>query len=162
HCHIARAPIPPHEREPLVPEMVSRIVMKLLAKTAEDRYQSAHGLRADLHRCLHCLTEQGRIEPFPIGQKDVDGALRIPQKLDGRSAEEELLVAAFERARAGAAELLLVSGYAGIGKSALVHEIHKAIARRGGYFVEGKFDQLNRSIPYASVAQAFRELVRQI
>ncbi|AUX23236.1 serine/threonine protein kinase [Sorangium cellulosum] len=162
HGHIARTPAPPHERAPEVPEQVSRIVMKLLAKNAEDRYQSAAGLSADLEECLARLDASGAVEPFALGRRDIPDTLRIPQKLYGRAAEERALLDAFERAAGGAGELLLVSGYSGMGKSALVSDIHKAIAQRGGYFTAGKFEQLNRGVPYASVARAFRELIRHI
>ncbi|WP_437589907.1 AAA family ATPase [Sorangium sp. So ce1000] len=162
YSHIARQPAPPHERRGDVPQTVSEIVMKLLAKTPEDRYQSAHGVKADLVECLRSLDQTGHVRPFPIGQSDRSHELRVPQKLYGRDAERDRLLSAFERARAGAAELALVSGYSGVGKSALVHETYKAIARIGGHFAHGKFDQLNRGVPCASVVQAFRGLVQQI
>jgi predicted ATPase/GAF domain-containing protein/anti-anti-sigma regulatory factor len=162
HGHMARTPTPPHERTPSVPEVISRLVMKLLEKAAEDRYQSSRGLEADLRKCSRRLRESGNVEAFVLGRHDHAETLRIPQKLYGRAPEQQALLAAFERAGRGSAELFLVSGYAGIGKSALVSEVHKAIADRGGYFIAGKFDQFNRSVPYASAAQAFRELVRQI
>ncbi|WP_437972031.1 AAA family ATPase [Sorangium sp. So ce260] len=162
HGHIARTPVPPPERVPGVPEAVSRIVMKLLAKNAEDRYQSAFGLFADLDACLRQLSTAGAVAPFALGQRDIPDTLRIPQKLYGRDEEERALLAAFERAAGGEGELLLVSGYSGMGKSALVNEMHRAIAQRGGYFTAGKFDQLNRGAPYTSLARAFRELIRHI
>ena len=162
HCHIARVPTPPRERAPLVPEAVSRLVMKLLAKNAEDRYQSAAGLRVDLEACLAEVRSGAAAAPLRLGAHDRSHTLRIPQKLFGRAAEEGALLDAFARAGAGAAELLLVSGPAGIGKSALVSELHKAVARGGGRLVAGKFDQLGRSVPYAPIVQAFRELTQQI
>lgn len=162
HSHIARVPVPPNERTPAVPVGVSAVVMKLLAKTAEERYQTAAGLKIDLQECLQQWQSSRQVADFPLGRSDRAGELRIPQKLYGRSAELKILMEAFEHARAGAAELLLVSGYSGIGKSALVSEIHKSIAHSGGYFVAGKFDLLNRSTPYASLAQALRDLVRQV
>ena len=162
HGHIARVPTPPHERATGIPRGLSDVVLRLLAKTPEERYQSARGLKADLERCLAEWTGSGQIEPFPLARQDITGELRIPQKLYGREAEVEALLGAFERARGGAVELVLVSGYAGVGKSALVNEIHKPIARQGGYFVRGKFDQVSRSTPLAPVAQAFRELIRHI
>nr|QDA77046.1 protein kinase [Jahnella sp. MSr9139] len=162
HCHVARAPAPPHERAPEIPRVLSDIVMHLLAKTPEERYQSARGLRADLEECLSEWAATGNIAPFPLGQKDWSGELRVPQKLYGREREVEALLSAFERARAGAPELVLVSGYSGVGKSALVNEIHRPLARQGGYLVSGKFDPISRDIPLAPVVQAFRELVRQV
>jgi predicted ATPase/GAF domain-containing protein/tRNA A-37 threonylcarbamoyl transferase component Bud32 len=162
HGHIARVPTPPHERATGIPRGLSDVVLRLLAKTPEERYQSARGLKVDLERCLAEWIRAGQIEPFPLGRQDITGELRIPQKLYGREAEVEALLGAFDRARGGAVELVLVSGYAGVGKSALVNEIHKPIARQGGYFVRGKFDQVSRSTPLAPVAQAFRELIRHI
>ncbi|WP_437301039.1 AAA family ATPase [Sorangium sp. So ce426] len=162
HGHIARTPVPPPERVPGVPDAVSRIVMKLLEKNAEDRYQSAFGLFADLDACLRQLSTSGAVAPFALGLRDIPDTLRIPQKLYGRAEEERALLAAFERAAGGEGELLLVSGYSGMGKSALVNEMHRAIAQRGGYFTAGKFEQLNRGAPYASLARAFRELLRHI
>ncbi|CAN99308.1 Protein kinase [Sorangium cellulosum So ce56] len=162
YSHIARQPAPPHELRGDVPRPVSEIVMKLLAKAPEDRYQSAYGVKADLAECLRSLEQTGRVHPFPVGQRDRSHELRVPQKIYGRDAERDRLLVAFERARAGAAELVLVSGYSGVGKSALVHETYKAIARVGGHFAHGKFDQLNRGVPCASVVQAFRGLVQQL
>ena len=162
HSHIARMPPPPHELSEAVPKAISNVVMKLLAKAAEDRYQGAHGLRADLQECLRQLEQSGQIVEFPLGRFDKTDELRIVQKLYGREGELSTLLSAFERVSLGAAELLLVSGYSGVGKSALVNEIHKAIAGRGGYFATGKFDQLSRTVPYASIAQALRELIRHI
>lgn len=163
HSHIARRPVPPHDLRPEIPEAVSNIVMKLLSKSAEDRYQSASGLEADLSACIAEWQATGQIAPFPPGRHDLRCELLFPQKLYGRDAEREALFSAWERASRGATELLLVSGYSGVGKSALVREVHKAIARRGGYFVAGKFDQLTRNVvPHGAVARAFRELVQQI
>ena len=162
HSHIAVSPRRPHEVDPAIPKVVSDIAMRLLAKAAEDRYQSGYGLAVDLQECLQQLQEKGRIDDFPLGRKDYSSELRIPQRLYGRSAEIAALLGAFERAGQGAAELLLVTGGAGVGKSVLVHEVHKAIARRGGFFTAGKFDQLNRAVPYESIAQALRELLRQV
>lgn len=162
HSHIARRPVPPSERVPGLPAPVSDIVMKLLAKAASDRYQTARGLKADLDECLRQWCAHGTVAPFTLGRHDISGELHISQKLYGRAAELAELEAAFDRVRLGAAELLLVAGYSGVGKSALVQEIHKPIAGRGGYFISGKFDQYNRSVPYAPIARAFRDLFRQI
>jgi predicted ATPase/serine phosphatase RsbU (regulator of sigma subunit) len=161
HAHIARAPRPIQELAPDVPAPLTAIVLKLLAKAAEDRYQSAEGLKADLEECRTRLRAGGRMESFPLGRHDVSGRLAIPQKLYGREAEIETLLGAFEAARRGGSRLLLISGYSGIGKSALVNEIQKQVVR-GGAFVAGKFDQLNRSVPFAAFAAAGRSLVRSV
>src|SRR5262249_40247979 len=128
HSHIARPPAPPREKEPSVPDAVSAIVMKLLAKTAEDRYQTAPGLAADPSVCLDELAAKGRIEAFPLGRHDIPEALRVPQRLYGRQAETLALMSAFDRVRQGATEIVLVSGYSGVGKTSLVNEIYKGIA----------------------------------
>ncbi|HBL57235.1 MAG TPA: serine/threonine protein kinase [Cyanobacteria bacterium UBA8803] len=162
HCHIAKQSVPPHELNPDLPLAVSAIVMKLLAKTAEERYQSALGLKADLETCLLMWQATGYIDNFSLGQQDFSGQFQIPQKLYGREAETALLMAAFERVTQGTTELMLISGYSGIGKSFLVHEIHKPIAQHQGYFIAGKFEQFKRTIPYAPLIQAFHELIQQI
>jgi predicted ATPase/signal transduction histidine kinase/CheY-like chemotaxis protein/tRNA A-37 threonylcarbamoyl transferase component Bud32 len=173
HCHIAKTPASPKEVNPEIPQAVSDIVMKLLAKTAEERYQSALGLKADLEECLRKLQATGKIEDFIIGQLDLYSQFLIPQKLYGRKKEVATLIGAFERvanppisplAKGGyrGVEIMLVSGYSGIGKSSLVNEVHKPIIRQRGYFISGKFDQLKRNIPYASLIQAFQELMRQL
>jgi predicted ATPase/signal transduction histidine kinase len=162
HSHIARIPRPPHELSEAVPRAVSNVVMKLLAKAAEARYQGAYGLKADLEECLRQLEQTGHIVEFPLGRFDKANELRIAQNLYGRKAELSALLSAFDRVSRGAAELLLVSGYSGVGKSALVNEIHKSIAARGGHFATGKFDQFNRTVPYASIAHAIRELICHI
>ena len=226
HCHIAKQPVPPHELNPNIPKAVSDIVMKLLAKTAEERYQSAWGIKADLEECLFQLQNNSKISDFSLGLYDISDKFQIPQKLYGREAEVETLLAAFERvsgegvssrewgvgeaeeaggdenkfsilslqskiqnhamfweerevggrtsngstpssispkiASKSKIEMVLVSGYSGIGKSALVHEIYKPITKRRGYFISGKFDQLQRNIPYSAVLNAFSDLVRQL
>jgi PAS domain S-box-containing protein len=162
HCHIARQPTPPVERA-AVPAPISMITMKLLAKNAEERYQTASGLEADLRRCLAQWQSDRRIDAFPLGAHDASDRLLIPEKLYGREAEIDLLLAAFDRvATLGTPELVLVSGYPGIGKSSVVNELHKALVAPRGLFASGKFDQYKRDIPYATLAQAFQTLVRQI
>jgi len=161
HSHIACLPPAPHTVIPSIPPVLSAIIMKLLSKNAEDRYQDVAGLKADLEICRERLTSQGRIDDFPIAERDFSGQLRIPQKLYGRETETEALLSAFRRVRGGGAELLLVSGYSGIGKSALVNEIHKQMVLEGR-FVSGKFDQLARNTPYAAISRACGELVRSI
>ncbi|BAY09132.1 hybrid sensor histidine kinase/response regulator [Calothrix sp. NIES-2098] len=162
HCHIAKTPITPQEINLNIPQAVSDIVMKLLAKTAEERYQSALGLKADLEECLRQIQAIGKIENLTIGQLDLYSQFLIPQKLYGRETEVAILMNAFERVSLGAAEFMLVSGYSGIGKSSLVNEIHKPIVSQQGYFISGKFDQLKRNIPYAALIQAFQDLMRQL
>ncbi|SFU73674.1 AAA family ATPase [Pseudoduganella namucuonensis] len=162
HCHIARTAPPPRAVAD-IPEAVSAIVMKLLAKLPEDRYQSARGLQADLQRCLAQWQAEGRVDPFPPGADDVSERFQIPHKLYGRERERAALLDAFVRmAASGEATLVTVSGYSGIGKSSLVHELHQPIVRERGYFISGKFDQFMRDVPYATLAQAFRDLVQQL
>ncbi|MEH2252414.1 ATP-binding sensor histidine kinase [Nostoc sp.] len=162
HCHIAKIPIAPHEINPNVPLGISAIAMKLLSKTAEDRYQSAYGLKADLEQAAIQLQTKGSIDLFNLGEQDFSHQFQIAQKLYGRQVEVAALMAAFEKVSLGSSEVVLVGGYSGIGKSSLVNEVHKPIVRQRGYFIGGKFDQLKRDIPYASLIQAFRELMRQL
>jgi PAS domain S-box-containing protein len=162
HCHIARQPVPPADRRE-VPEPLSAIIMRLLAKNAEDRYQTAAGLVADLQRCLVQWRTHGRIDSFPLGADDLSDRLLIPEKLYGREREVEILLAAFGRVVAGGRpELVLVSGYSGVGKSAVVHELHKSLVSPRGLFASGKFDQYQRDVPYAIVAQAFQSLIHPL
>ncbi|MBO4220836.1 AAA family ATPase [Bradyrhizobium neotropicale] len=163
HCHIARAPAPPGERLESLPGSVSAIIMKLLAKTAEERYQTAAGAESDLRRCLAEWETRGDIDEFPPGEHDTSDRLLIPEKLYGRTAEIDALLASFDRIVAGGRpELVLVSGYAGIGKSAVVNELHKPLVPPRGLFASGKFDQYKRDIPYATLAQALQSLVRPL
>ncbi|MBD2449153.1 AAA family ATPase [Nostoc sp. FACHB-152] len=158
--HIAVQPLNPQFFNPEIPIAISEIVMKLMAKNAEDRYQSAAGLLFDLELCLNSLENQQEIVNFVPGRLDVLSQLLIPQKLYGRETQVHELLTAFERITSGSNEVVLVSGYSGIGKSALVNEVSKPITHRQGYFITGKFDQLKRNIPYASLIQAFTYLVR--
>jgi PAS domain S-box-containing protein len=161
HCHIARKPVPPGERLKNIPAPVSAIIMKLLAKTAEERYRTAAGVERDLRHCLVEWETRGTIGDFPLGQQDTPDRLLIPEKLYGRDRELGTLLAAFDRIiKNGAPELVLVSGYSGIGKSSVVNELHKALVPPRGLFAAGKFDQFKRDIPYATLAQAFQSLVR--
>ena len=162
HSHIARQPCPPHELNPAVPPVLSQIVMRLLEKNAEARYQSTFGLKTDLQRCLESWTTIGRIAPFDLGSQDRVERFHLPQKLYGREREVITLLRAFERASRGRSEVMLVTGYSGIGKSALVQEIYKPITQKRGYFITGKFDQFQRNIPYSALIQAFQGLIRQL
>jgi PAS domain S-box-containing protein len=163
HCHVARKPAPPRDLVDTVPALISKIVMKLLAKGADERYQSAAGLERDLRRCLTDWEHQRRIDDFPLGLNDTPDRLLIPETLYGRAREVAILLAGFERiVQGGAAQLVLVSGYSGIGKSAVVNELHKVLVPLHGLFASGKFDQYKRDIPYATLAQAFQGLVRPL
>ncbi len=157
HAHIALQAVPPHEVNDAVAAVISRIIMKLMSKMADDRYQSAWGVKHDLQHCLQQLQETGRIEEFELGQQDHSPILRIPQKLYGREREINSIIAAFDRAGQGRAELLLVSGYSGTGKSALVHEVHKPLTEKRGLYVAGKFDQYQRGVPFYAWRQAIEE-----
>ena len=189
HCHIAKQPTPPHEINPEIPLPVSEIVMKLMAKIAEDRYQSTWGIKADLETCIERY-KTGEIKAFSLGYQDIYPQLQLPQKLYGRESQIESLLSAFDRVASGQekqvgaglannlssprttksqnvcvqgqTELMLISGYSGIGKSALVQELYKIITKKNGYFIAGKFDQLQRDIPYQALVAAFQELVRQL
>src|SRR5262245_54112771 len=163
HCHLARRPTAPAERLKDIPGAVSAIVMKLLAKRAEDRYQTAAGLERDLRRCQTEWEAQRRIDDFPLGEHDTPDRLLIPEKLYGRRGEVETLLAAFDRVvNGGAPELVLVSGYSGIGKSSVVNELQPVRVPPPGLFASGKFDQYKRDIPYATLAQAFQNLIRPL
>ncbi len=162
HAHIAKSPRPPHIRKKDVPLPVSDIIMKLLAKNAEDRYQSSRGLLEDLNRCYHQLEFFGKIDRFPLAQKDRSDKLNIFRKLYGREREVELLADDFEKAREGGRRLLLVTGYSGVGKTSLVREVNRSSALTGGFFISGKFDQFQKDMPYRALVRAFQELVRRL
>jgi PAS domain S-box-containing protein len=201
HCHLAKSPIPPHGVRGVglgvwgvetdgsssnlhtVPKAISDIVMKLMAKNAEDRYQSAWGIKADLEYCLHQLETTGQVATIQLGLQDISDRFQIPQKLYGRELEIETLLAAFERVAGNReqgmglennpiphtphptpqpSKMMLVSGYSGVGKSALVQELHRPVTARRGYFTSGKFDQLQRNIPYSAIVDALRKLVQQL
>jgi predicted ATPase/class 3 adenylate cyclase len=162
HCHISRGPPSPSAVNSAIPEPVSAVVLKLLAKNAEDRYQSSHGLIEDLERCRRELEQTGSIVRATLGQHDVSRRFQIPQQLYGRELERTVLLALYERAAAGDAEFCMVSGHSGIGKSALVNEVSRAIVQHDGYLIQGKFDQFQRSKPYSAVASAFRGLIPQL
>ncbi|MBD2683389.1 MULTISPECIES: ATP-binding sensor histidine kinase [Nostoc] len=161
HCHIARMP-PELKNKKQIPQVLSAIVMKLMAKNAEDRYQSALGLKYDLEKCLAQLRETGNIIDFKIAQRDVCDRFAIPEKLYGRETEVATLLEGFERVANGNSEIMLVAGFSGIGKTSVVNEVHKPITRQQGYFVKGKFDQFNRNIPLSAFVQAFRDLIGQL
>jgi len=163
HCHIARQPVRPSERVKGIPPAVCAITMKLLSKTAEERYQTAAGVESDFRRCLDEWQAHGCIDDFSPGGRDTPDRLMIPERLYGRDREIETLLTAFDRIVAGGKpELVLVSGYSGIGKSAVVNELHKPLVPPRGLFASGKFDQYKRDIPYATLAQAFQSLIRPL
>ncbi|MDJ0533203.1 MAG: AAA family ATPase [Xenococcaceae cyanobacterium MO_207.B15] len=162
HCHIAQQPLSVHELIPDIPLAVSDIIAKLLAKTPEDRYQSAWGIKADLETCLNQLKSLGQISQFRLASQDIAKKFNIPQKLYGREQEVTQILTAFEEVSQGTTQMILISGYSGIGKSALVNEIHKPITRQRGQFISGKFDQLQRDIPYSAIAQAFQDLIDKL
>ncbi|MEH2235378.1 trifunctional serine/threonine-protein kinase/ATP-binding protein/sensor histidine kinase [Nostoc sp.] len=162
HCHIAKLAPLVSEINPQIPSVLSEIVSKLMAKNAESRYQSALGLKFDLENCLHQLQVDGKIESFQIARRDVCDRFLIPDKLYGRETEVETLLQAFERVSQGATEMMLVAGFSGIGKTAVVNEVHKPIVRQRGYFIKGKYDQFNRNIPLSAFVQVFRDLMGQL
>jgi predicted ATPase/signal transduction histidine kinase len=162
HAHLARQPPRLDELDPRVPSVVADLVMKLLAKAPEQRYQTALGLRADLERCRRALADTGDIAPFALGEHDVASRFEFSERLYGRDGEIQTLVDAFERTASGGGELVLVSGYSGVGKSSFVREIYAPVARRAGYVAAGKFEQLHRDVPYSAVIAALDELLTQI
>ena len=162
HAHIAQQPVPLDQITPQMPKTLSRLVMKLMAKRAEARYQSHSGLAADLLTCLEQLENQGNLSDFPLGRQDVPKELQIAPGLYGREDEITALEAALERVSQGATEMMLVSGSAGVGKTALVGEIYKSVAQKNGFFISGKFDQLRNNIPYSALIQALRGLIREV
>jgi predicted ATPase/signal transduction histidine kinase len=162
HCHIAQMPAAVNQVCPEIPAMVAAIVSKLMAKNAEDRYQSGLALKQDLEKCLTQWKEQGEIREFQLGERDFSDRFLIPEKLYGRETEVQTLLDAFERVSQGSTEIMLVAGFSGIGKTAVVNEVQKPIVRQRGYFIKGKFDQFNRNIPFSAFVQAFRDLVGQL
>jgi predicted ATPase len=162
YCHLAQIAVPVHLINPDVPVVISHIVAKLMAKNAEDRYQSALGIKFDLEECLQQWQETGIVEEWPIGQRDIGDRFIIPDKLYGRTTEVEALLSAFTRVSQGQTELILIAGSSGIGKTAVINEIHKPIVKQHGYFIKGKFDQFNRNIPFNALIQAFRDLIGQL
>ncbi|PSB53671.1 serine/threonine protein kinase [filamentous cyanobacterium Phorm 6] len=162
HCHIARIPNEPINLVPAISVMMNNIIMKLMAKTPELRYQSAAGLRYDLEKCSQQWQENGTISEFALGNRDICDRFVIPEKLYGRETEVKTLLEAFDRISEGSSEIMLVAGFSGIGKTAVVNEVHKPIVRQRGYFIKGKFDQFKRDIPFSSWVQAFQNLIRQL
>ncbi len=159
HAHIAKVPAAPQQVNPKTPVQLGRIVMRLLEKNAEDRYKSAFGVLNDIRKCLEMYGETGLIKEFEPGMDDASGKFLLPQKLYGREDEIAKLISSFERCAKGSKELVLVAGHSGTGKSALVNEVHKPITARRGYFISGKYDQFQRSVPYYAIINSFRGLI---
>ena len=162
HDHIAVEPRAPHKVRSEVPVIVSDIVMKLLAKDAQDRYQSAYGLQADLEKCLQTLREDKVLTDFTIGQKDTSDKLGMPQKLYGRKEELEELMDLYRKAARGESQTALIAGYSGIGKSTLASELAREVSKKNGQVVSGKFDPFRRGTPYSALLEAFESLIRDI
>ncbi len=162
HCHIAKFPPTVTTLNPKIPQQLSNIVAKLMAKNAEERYQSALGLKYDLELCQQSWNARGNIPSFELGQRDLCSRFIIPEKLYGRETEINQLLSAFERISNGSSEVMLLAGFSGIGKTAVVNEVHKPIVRQHGYFIRGKYDQFQRHIPFSAFVQAFRDLMGQL
>jgi PAS domain S-box-containing protein len=162
HCHLAQSAVSADLVNRDLPVVVAKIIAKLMAKNAEDRYQSALGIKFDLDECLGQLEQTGAVAEFEIGQRDISDRFSIPERLYGRAAEIQTLLDAFDRVAEGGSELMLVAGSSGIGKTAVINEVHKPIVKQRGYFIKGKYDQFNRNIPFSGFVQAFRELIGQL
>ncbi|MDB9787060.1 AAA family ATPase, partial [Bacteriovoracaceae bacterium] len=162
HCHIAKTPPLAHSRNNKIPEMLSRILFKLMAKNTEDRYQSSVGIKRDLERCLKEYHKSGNIPLFELAQHDISEKFKIPQKLYGRENELRILNERFRKMAIGTVDLLLVSGHSGIGKSALIRSVHQNIVRESGHFIEGKFEQFQQDVPYSTFIQCFNNLINQL
>ena len=162
YAHMAKSPLKPSMFNLSVPGVLDAIILKLLNKNAEERYQSANGLLHDLNQCQQHLIEKGFISPFDLAQQDITENLSFPQKLYGREAEVQTLLQTFEDVSKGNFAMLMIGGYSGIGKSALVHEVHKPIVAHNGYFISGKYDQFKKNIPYSALIDAFRQLIQQV
>jgi predicted AAA+ superfamily ATPase len=160
HAQLAITPQPVHDVNPAVPHLVSALVEKLLAKSSDDRYQSAAGLKKDVATCLEQWTATGAIADFALAQDDVPERFQLSQKLYGREREVDAMIQAFERVAAGHTEVILVAGYAGIGKTSVVSEIHTPLLRQRGYFVSGKFGPHTRHIPYSAIIEALQQLLQ--
>jgi len=162
HQHIAVQPMPPHQYKSTISQQLSHIILKLLQKEAEKRYQSAEGLLYDLNYCLLALNETGAIPEFKLGEKDFSNKLILSSYLYGREAETKTLLAALERISQGAREVLMVTGQPGVGKSILIQEIQKSITLKKGYFLTGKFDQFSKNIAYSALIQAFDTFIKRL
>lgn len=162
HAHIAKAPEPPNHLLPSLPEPISDIIMKLISKKSEDRYSSSYGLLKDFEKCLEEYLSKQQIAPFPLGSHDIVRKLQISQKIYGRDQEIHKLLETLNKACQGTSQMMLIAGYAGIGKTSLVNEIRKPVLEKNGTFISGKFDQYKKSIPYNAFIEAFQDLIQQI
>ncbi len=162
HFHIAKRPIPPRHFNHSLPEVLGDLILKLLSKNCEDRYQSAWGIMVDLQKIFKSLRESQTVEKFPLGLQDVPDRFHIPEILYGRQKEVEQLLKSFEQVCDGGREVWFVAGYSGVGKSSLIRELQKPVSQHNGHFITGKFDQFRKSTPYSAFVDAFRELVRQL
>ena len=162
HSHIARQPSSPGDLNPSIPKVISAIILKLLSKNPEERYQNCLGLMADIDECLNQLNRKGGIDEFLIATKDISIRFNIPRSLVDREKERRILMESFERVSKGASEIMLVLGQPGIGKSAVINEIQKPIVEKSGYFISGKYDQFRKDVPYSAIIQSFQGLIRQI
>lgn len=162
YSHLAKEPIPPHQLQSMVPEVVSDIIMKLMEKMAENRYQSAEGLKSDLLKCRDQFEKEGTIHNFSLGENDISHRFVISQKLYGREAEMKKLLRTFDRPDISSAKIITISGYSGVGKSSLVNELRRSIVNQKGFFAVGKFDQLKYSVSYSALIQVFDDILNQI
>ncbi len=162
HAHIARLPVPPHEHNPDIPETLSLLIVKLLQKTAEERYQNCFGVLSDLQRCLVQLNQHGAVQPFQLGRNDISIKFTIPHMLIGRENEIDILQQKSALAQNGKKQIVFISGNPGIGKSALVNEIQKSVITKNCYFISGKYDRFRTEVPYSSIIAAFQGLIRRL
>ena len=162
HHHITRIPVSPSDVSPEIPEIVSKIVLKLLNKDADDRYQSAMGVRADLEVCLQRLSAENTIESFRLGDADFASRLNFPQKLYGRKRETAELMRAFKNACRENSSIVLVGGYSGTGKTVLLEEMQRPVSEENGFFIRGKFEQYLRNTPYSGITEAFGTFISQV
>ncbi len=162
HSHLAKEPVPLNEVNPLVPDMISNVVLKLMSKRADDRYSSGYSLEYDLGRCRTSISGNGTIENFELGGSDFSTGFVITNKISGREKETALLLDSVKRVSTGAVEVVLVTGESGAGKTSLVNDIMRPVVASGGYFIQGKFDSFKREVPYSSIIQAFMSLIRQL
>ena len=162
HCHLAVEPLPPHKVDTTIPLMISQIILKLMEKSVENRYQSAIGLKIDLEKCLAMLQTTGAITPFKIGEQDFSDRLQIPNKLYGREEEVKTLLTSFGLVCRGKKIATMITGYSGVGKSKLVNELRNVIREKHGYFISGKFDEFQHDIPYSALIHAFTQLIEEV